>query len=88
MKARVKCVALSRMVYGDDDWCYARSLLMLAKAYHQHGGENNLYLYHTLVYSTLVFYKLKKLMAVLDVDNVARGNVARGKGRQIKLPKM
>ena len=40
VKARVKCVALSRMVYGDDDWCYAKSLLMLAKAYHQHGGEN------------------------------------------------
>ena len=35
----MKCVALSRMVYGDEDWCYARSLLMLAKAYHQHGGE-------------------------------------------------
>lgn len=43
VKARVKCVALSRMVYGDDDWCYARSLLMLAKAYHQHGGENDLF---------------------------------------------
>ena len=41
MKARVKCVALSRMVYGDDDWCHARSLLMLATAYHEHGGESN-----------------------------------------------
>ena len=37
----MKCVALSRMVYGDDDWRYARSLLMLAAAYHEHGGKNN-----------------------------------------------
>ena len=36
----MKCVALSRIVYGEDDWCYGKSLIMLAKAYHEHGGEN------------------------------------------------
>jgi len=32
-------VALSRIIYGDDDWHYGKSLVMLAKAYHEHGGE-------------------------------------------------
>lgn len=39
IKIRVKCVALSRIVYGDNDWHYAKSILLLAKAYHEHGGE-------------------------------------------------
>ncbi|XP_065889684.1 tetratricopeptide repeat protein 23-like isoform X3 [Dysidea avara] len=40
IKIRVKCVALSRIVYGDDDWHYSKSILLLAKAYHEHGGRH------------------------------------------------
>ena len=48
-------MALSRMVYGDDDWCHGKSLLMLAKAYHEHGGENKLNHYTSLVTIQYIF---------------------------------
>lgn len=57
-------MALSRMVYGDDDWCHAKSLLMLAKAYHEHGGENKLNYYTSLVIIHKLYYTFQGFIFV------------------------